>query len=189
MRVGRQLPVISSPLGVPIACVRQTIPSTERGDVLMFVSGVAEIASVADRLAVYAGETRRWIVLPLHRCGHNPVPPRFPGPYLLACARTRSPVPWLTPPCGTAVVCPWRSRIVCLLQLRLECASASSPRMVACCLVVMAAVVMLLPGGNAFWCRRAAPVTLSSPVVGHAAILRRRLSLLTASGAISPSSP
>ncbi len=44
----------------------QTIPDTERGDVLIFVSGVFEIETVADALAAHAFQSRKWIVLPLH---------------------------------------------------------------------------------------------------------------------------
>ncbi len=44
----------------------QTVAPTERGDVLIFVSGVWEITAVASKLATYASENKRWIVLTLH---------------------------------------------------------------------------------------------------------------------------
>ncbi len=39
---------------------------TERGDVLIFLSGMSEIMSVVDAARLYAQQTKRWIVLPLH---------------------------------------------------------------------------------------------------------------------------
>ncbi|XP_078062021.1 putative ATP-dependent RNA helicase DHX34 [Mustelus asterias] len=41
-------------------------PAEERGDMLTFLSGAAEIAAVADAARAYANLTKRWIVLPLH---------------------------------------------------------------------------------------------------------------------------
>ncbi|XP_068709593.1 probable ATP-dependent RNA helicase DHX34 [Montipora foliosa] len=41
-------------------------PSNERGDVLMFLSGMSEISAVVDAAREYAQRTRRWIILPLH---------------------------------------------------------------------------------------------------------------------------
>ena len=41
-------------------------PDTERGDVLMFLSGMKEIMSVVDAAKGYAQKTKRWIILPLH---------------------------------------------------------------------------------------------------------------------------
>lgn len=38
----------------------------ERGDLLLFLSGVAEISNIQEACQVYATHTRRWIVLPLH---------------------------------------------------------------------------------------------------------------------------
>ena len=40
--------------------------STERGDMLIFLSGMAEIQGVMEAAQSYAQETQRWIVLPLH---------------------------------------------------------------------------------------------------------------------------
>ncbi|KPP62223.1 putative ATP-dependent RNA helicase DHX34 [Scleropages formosus] len=41
-------------------------PADERGDLLLFLSGVAEIDSVFEACQTYAQHTRCWIVLPLH---------------------------------------------------------------------------------------------------------------------------
>ncbi|XP_075043225.1 putative ATP-dependent RNA helicase DHX34 [Mixophyes fleayi] len=41
-------------------------PADERGDLLIFLSGVTEISSVLEAIQVYATHTQRWIVLPLH---------------------------------------------------------------------------------------------------------------------------
>ena len=41
-------------------------PSSERGDVLIFLSGMSEISLLMDEAKTYAMQTRGWIVLPLH---------------------------------------------------------------------------------------------------------------------------
>eukprot|EP00795_Rhopilema_esculentum_P012353 gene12353-3006_t len=41
-------------------------PSSERGDLLIFMSGMAEIEAVVDAASEYAQKTKRWIILPLH---------------------------------------------------------------------------------------------------------------------------
>ncbi|XP_068226643.1 probable ATP-dependent RNA helicase DHX34 [Palaemon carinicauda] len=41
-------------------------PDDERGDVLIFLSGMSEISNVVEAAKVYAQQTNRWIVLPLH---------------------------------------------------------------------------------------------------------------------------
>ncbi|XP_037630176.1 probable ATP-dependent RNA helicase DHX34 [Sebastes umbrosus] len=46
--------------------IDQRYPPEERGDLLLFLSGVAEISAVQEACQVYATHTRRWIVLPLH---------------------------------------------------------------------------------------------------------------------------
>ncbi|KAM9367141.1 putative ATP-dependent RNA helicase DHX34 [Phaethornis superciliosus] len=55
---------------LPYLRVLQTIdhkyPPEERGDLLVFLSGVAEIGAVLEAAQVYAARTQRWIVLPLH---------------------------------------------------------------------------------------------------------------------------
>ncbi|KAK4469233.1 hypothetical protein MN116_006806 [Schistosoma mekongi] len=43
-----------------------TYPATERGDLLIFLSGMADIQAVMEPAKVYAEETKRWIILPLH---------------------------------------------------------------------------------------------------------------------------
>ncbi|XP_032533621.1 uncharacterized protein LOC116781923 isoform X2 [Chiroxiphia lanceolata] len=42
------------------------VPPEERGDVLVFLSGAAEIQQVLGPAQVYARHTQRWVVLPLH---------------------------------------------------------------------------------------------------------------------------
>ncbi|XP_078668798.1 putative ATP-dependent RNA helicase DHX34 [Branchiostoma floridae x Branchiostoma belcheri] len=41
-------------------------PGTERGDLLIFLSGMSEITAVVEAARLYAQHTKRWIVLPLH---------------------------------------------------------------------------------------------------------------------------
>lgn len=41
-------------------------PSDERGDVLMFLSGMTEILSVVEAAKAYSLKCQKWIVLPLH---------------------------------------------------------------------------------------------------------------------------
>ncbi|XP_037372755.1 probable ATP-dependent RNA helicase DHX34 [Talpa occidentalis] len=41
-------------------------PPEERGDLLVFLSGMAEISSVLEAAQTYASHTQRWVVLPLH---------------------------------------------------------------------------------------------------------------------------
>ncbi|CAL8363622.1 unnamed protein product [Merluccius merluccius] len=41
-------------------------PPEERGDLLLFLSGVAEISTIQEACQVYATHTQRWIILPLH---------------------------------------------------------------------------------------------------------------------------
>ncbi|XP_053124402.1 probable ATP-dependent RNA helicase DHX34 isoform X2 [Hemicordylus capensis] len=41
-------------------------PPEERGDLLVFLSGVAEIGAVVEAAQTYASHTQRWVVLPLH---------------------------------------------------------------------------------------------------------------------------
>jgi HrpA-like RNA helicase len=42
-------------------------PSEERGDALVFLSGITEITTVAEAVKVYAEQSKRWIILMLHR--------------------------------------------------------------------------------------------------------------------------
>ncbi|KAL7870640.1 hypothetical protein SRHO_G00081370 [Serrasalmus rhombeus] len=46
--------------------IDQRYPADERGDLLLFLSGVAEISTVMEACQTYAAHTKRWIVLPLH---------------------------------------------------------------------------------------------------------------------------
>ncbi|XP_059187362.1 probable ATP-dependent RNA helicase DHX34 [Centropristis striata] len=46
--------------------IDQRYPPEERGDLLFFLSGVAEISTIQEACQVYATHTSRWIVLPLH---------------------------------------------------------------------------------------------------------------------------
>ena len=41
-------------------------PASERGDLLIFLSGMSEIMSVVEAARGYAQQMKRWIVLPLH---------------------------------------------------------------------------------------------------------------------------
>uniref|UniRef100_A0A8C4R2H8 DEAH (Asp-Glu-Ala-His) box polypeptide 34 n=1 Tax=Eptatretus burgeri TaxID=7764 RepID=A0A8C4R2H8_EPTBU len=54
----------------PYLRILQTIDekycAEERGDLLMFLSGMAEISAIADAVRSYAADTKRWIVLALH---------------------------------------------------------------------------------------------------------------------------
>ncbi|KAJ8256636.1 hypothetical protein COCON_G00187880 [Conger conger] len=46
--------------------IDQRYPPEERGDLLLFLSGVAEISTILEACQTYATHTSRWIVLPLH---------------------------------------------------------------------------------------------------------------------------
>ncbi|CAN9511628.1 unnamed protein product [Ophioblennius macclurei] len=49
-----------------LQAIDRRYPPEERGDLLLFLSGMAEIGAVQEACQVYATHTRRWIVLPLH---------------------------------------------------------------------------------------------------------------------------
>ncbi|XP_017089101.2 probable ATP-dependent RNA helicase DHX34 isoform X1 [Drosophila bipectinata] len=49
-----------------LSLIDQQYPTSERGDVLIFVSGVNEIESVVAAVEEYATKQQHWIVLPLH---------------------------------------------------------------------------------------------------------------------------
>ncbi|TDG41279.1 hypothetical protein AWZ03_012294 [Drosophila navojoa] len=49
-----------------LSLIDQQYPTTERGDVLIFVSGVNEIDVVCDAVREYAKEQTHWLLLPLH---------------------------------------------------------------------------------------------------------------------------
>lgn len=46
--------------------IEQKHSNDERGDVLIFLSGIAEISSLVEAAQMYAQQTKRWIILPLH---------------------------------------------------------------------------------------------------------------------------
>ncbi|KAJ3128296.1 DEAH (Asp-Glu-Ala-His) box polypeptide 34 [Physocladia obscura] len=46
--------------------IDQLVPAHERGDLLVFLSGMNEITALSDDLRAYASSTRRWIILKLH---------------------------------------------------------------------------------------------------------------------------
>ena len=63
---GRQDRIDPQPYLLLLQRIDANYPRNERGDLLVFLSGVAEIAAVAERLKPYAAESRRWVILPLH---------------------------------------------------------------------------------------------------------------------------
>ncbi|KAI9025180.1 P-loop containing nucleoside triphosphate hydrolase protein [Phycomyces nitens] len=46
--------------------IDQSVPVTERGDLLIFMSGINEISSLSEELKEYAQHTKKWIILMLH---------------------------------------------------------------------------------------------------------------------------
>ncbi|ORZ02569.1 P-loop containing nucleoside triphosphate hydrolase protein [Syncephalastrum racemosum] len=62
----RSEPVDPGPYLKVIEYIDQSIPSTERGDLLIFMSGINEIMSLAETLKEYADHKKNWIILPLH---------------------------------------------------------------------------------------------------------------------------
>ncbi|GAN03267.1 ATP-dependent RNA helicase DHX34 isoform X5 [Mucor ambiguus] len=46
--------------------IDQSVPAEERGDLLIFMSGINEITTLAEELNVYALKSKKWIVLMLH---------------------------------------------------------------------------------------------------------------------------
>ena len=46
--------------------IDQTYSANERGDLLIFMSGINEISQLAEEVKLYASYTKRWIVLMLH---------------------------------------------------------------------------------------------------------------------------
>ncbi|XP_007941230.1 probable ATP-dependent RNA helicase DHX34 [Orycteropus afer afer] len=49
-----------------LEAIDKKYPPEERGDLLVFLSGVAEISAVLEAAQTYASHTQRWVVLPLH---------------------------------------------------------------------------------------------------------------------------
>ncbi|KAI8083313.1 P-loop containing nucleoside triphosphate hydrolase protein [Gilbertella persicaria] len=46
--------------------IDQSVPLDERGDLLIFMSGINEISSLAEDLTAYAQDTKKWVILMLH---------------------------------------------------------------------------------------------------------------------------
>ena len=46
--------------------IDQKYPQDERGDLLIFLSGMTEISIVEEAAKAYAEKTNKWIILPLH---------------------------------------------------------------------------------------------------------------------------
>ncbi|KAI8384738.1 P-loop containing nucleoside triphosphate hydrolase protein [Radiomyces spectabilis] len=46
--------------------IDQSVPVTERGDLLIFMSGINEISDLAEELKQYANHNKKWIILMLH---------------------------------------------------------------------------------------------------------------------------
>ncbi|NXX76424.1 DHX34 helicase, partial [Urocolius indicus] len=63
---GRQERLDPLPYLRVLQAIDHKYPAEERGDLLVFLSGVAEIAAVLEPAQAYAARTQRWIVLPLH---------------------------------------------------------------------------------------------------------------------------
>ncbi|GAX84032.1 hypothetical protein CEUSTIGMA_g11456.t1 [Chlamydomonas eustigma] len=49
-----------------LQCIDGEVPSSQRGDMLIFVAGMADIVALSEAIRAYAQESRRWLVLPLH---------------------------------------------------------------------------------------------------------------------------
>ncbi|XP_004381668.1 probable ATP-dependent RNA helicase DHX34 [Trichechus manatus latirostris] len=49
-----------------LEAIDKKYPPEERGDLLVFLSGMAEISAVLEAAQTYASHTQRWVVLPLH---------------------------------------------------------------------------------------------------------------------------
>uniref|UniRef100_A0A673V4A8 Probable ATP-dependent RNA helicase DHX34 n=1 Tax=Suricata suricatta TaxID=37032 RepID=A0A673V4A8_SURSU len=49
-----------------LEAIDKKYPPEERGDLLVFLSGMAEISAVLEAAQAYARHTQRWVVLPLH---------------------------------------------------------------------------------------------------------------------------
>ena len=54
------------PTRAPPQRIDAKYPQNQRGDLLVFLPGMAEIGAVAEHVRPYAAESKRWIVLPLH---------------------------------------------------------------------------------------------------------------------------
>ncbi|KAG2228952.1 hypothetical protein INT48_008020 [Thamnidium elegans] len=62
----RSQPVNAAPYIKVLDYIDQSVPLDERGDLLIFMSGINEICSLAEELTIYALESKKWIILTLH---------------------------------------------------------------------------------------------------------------------------
>lgn len=62
----RSGPVNPAPYIKVLNYIDQSVPISERGDLLIFMPGINEITSLADELSIYAQESKKWIILMLH---------------------------------------------------------------------------------------------------------------------------
>ena len=60
-------------------------PPTERGDLLIFMSGMSEITAVVEAAKLYAVQTKGWIVLALHSALSIAEQDKVSGQSLLVC--------------------------------------------------------------------------------------------------------
>ncbi|XP_060665185.1 probable ATP-dependent RNA helicase DHX34 isoform X1 [Drosophila nasuta] len=65
-RGGQSERLDAAPFVQVLSLIDQQYPTTERGDVLIFVSGVKEIDGICDAIREYATQQPQWLVLPLH---------------------------------------------------------------------------------------------------------------------------
>ncbi|KAL7980646.1 hypothetical protein Chor_001800 [Crotalus horridus] len=63
---GRRERLGAQPFLRVLQAIDHKYPPEERGDLLIFLSGVAEIGAVVEAAQSYAAFTKRWVVLPLH---------------------------------------------------------------------------------------------------------------------------
>ncbi|XP_061453249.1 probable ATP-dependent RNA helicase DHX34 isoform X2 [Rhineura floridana] len=63
---GRRERLDARPFLRVLQAIDHKYPPDERGDLLIFLSGVAEIGAVVEAVQTYARHTQRWVVLPLH---------------------------------------------------------------------------------------------------------------------------
>lgn len=63
---GRRERLGTQPFLRVLQAIDHKYPPEERGDLLIFLSGAAEIGAVVEAAQSYAAFTKRWVVLPLH---------------------------------------------------------------------------------------------------------------------------
>lgn len=96
-------------------------PPEERGDLLVFLSGVAEIGAVLEAAQTYATHTQRWVVLPLHSTLSIAEQDKVRGGWVRA-GGAGGRAGWRG--CAEAAACPPRRSLTCRPRAS---ASASSP--------------------------------------------------------------